>query len=285
MRGVRIAAPNAPADRPVVFYFCGEHAREWLPVMFCVFMAENLATGYTSNPRVTALLNRYTFHILPIMNVDGYMFSMSGNNMWRKNRQANQGSTCIGTDLNRNYFFQWNTGGSSPNPCTDTFHGARPWSAPETDNLRAYAAATPLVVQTDVHAYGNMWMYPWGYTYTLPSDNARMLRCADATAAAIRGVNGLNFRTGSIANVIYIASGSSCDNFYGSNGVVFSYAPEVRGTSFQPPCPTLPRATPSCGPACWRRLSALCRRKYGRAGGLVGHLFARFGSMDGSVWM
>lgn len=27
--------------------------------------------------------------------------------MWRKNRKPNSGSSCVGTDLNRNFGFQW----------------------------------------------------------------------------------------------------------------------------------------------------------------------------------
>jgi len=199
-------------------------------------MAENLVTQYATNPTVRNLVDRFEFHILPLMNPDGSEFSFS-NTAWRKNRQPNAGSTCIGTDLNRNYQFQWNTGGSSALPCSDTFHGGRPWFSPETANMRDYAAAyqSRLMIAVDVHAYGNMWMHPWGYTYALTPDHGRQLQCGDASRDAIRAVNGLTFRTGSIANVIYIASGSSCDNFYGLNNVVYTYAPEVRGTSFQPP--------------------------------------------------
>jgi len=235
-QGIRITSPVGGTNKRIIFYFCGEHAREWLPPMFCTFMAENLVNQYATNPVVRNLVDTYEFHILPLMNPDGSEFSFSSS-MWRKNRQPNQGSTCIGTDLNRNYEFQWNTGGSSANPCTDTFHGARPWNAPETANLRDYGNRfrDRLLVGVDVHAFGNMWMHPWGYTRTLSRDNARMLACGNAARDAIRGVNGLTFRTGSIANVIYVASGSSCDSFYGLWGTVYSYAPEVRGNSFQPP--------------------------------------------------
>ena len=34
--------------------------------------------------------------------------------MWRKNRKPNSGSSCIGTDLNRNFDFKWMVSGSSP---------------------------------------------------------------------------------------------------------------------------------------------------------------------------
>jgi len=231
--GATITGTAGGNNKPVIFYFCGEHAREWLPPMFCVYLLENLATGYGSNNRVTNILNAYNVHVLPVYNVDGYIWSHTNDNMWRKNRRPE--GTCVGTDLNRNYPYQWNTGGSSPQPCSDTYHGGDPLSEVETQSLDAYARSTNIVIQTDVHAYGQMWMHPWGYTYALCPDHQQQLVCGNAAADAIFETNGLRFDTGSIANVIYIASGSSCDYFYGEHDVVFSYAPEVRGNQFQPP--------------------------------------------------
>jgi len=223
-------------SRPIVFYFCGEHAREWLPPMFCVHMAEQLADRYSKgDPAVTQYLNRWDFHILPVMNPDGYKYSMETDRMWRKSRKPNSGSSCWGTDLNRNYAYRWGTGGSSRDPCSETYMGTAPWDNVETNNLQRYATGNNLVVQTDVHAYGQMWMHPWGWSTALPSDDAQMSGAGKATVAAIRAVNGLNFAEGTIANVIYIASGSSCDYFYGQTNVIYAYAPEVRGNSFQPP--------------------------------------------------
>ena len=90
-----------------------------------------------------------------------------------------------------------------------------------------------------------MWMFPYGYTKELPTepDYERMAANAEATALAIKGVHQKNFETGTIANVIYEASGSSCDWFYAVHGVVYAFAPEVRGTSFQP---STSEIVPSC---------------------------------------
>jgi hypothetical protein len=235
--GVVISAPSNE-EKPVVFYFCGEHAREWIPPMFCTYMIENLVSEYRAgNDEVVRLMDQVEFHVLPVMNVDGYEFSRTPfNNFWRKSRKPNTNSGCIGTDLNRNYAFRWNNGGSSSNPCSDTFHGATPFDNVEVDNLKRYAEELNgrMIVQTDVHAFGQMWMFPWGWTRDLPPDMENQQASADATRDAIRAVNGLNFATGPISRVIYVASGSSCDWFYGEHGVKYAFAPEVRGTSFQP---------------------------------------------------
>ena len=72
-----------------------------------------------------AILAKYEIHILPLVNPDGYEYShttvnfvifneiiffkfhLIKNRMWRKNRRPNTGSSCVGTDLNRNFGFQW----------------------------------------------------------------------------------------------------------------------------------------------------------------------------------
>ena len=45
-----------------------------------------------------------------------------------------------------------------------------------------------------------MWMYPWAYTDREVTEHDReMNRCGQASAAAIREVNGLRFDVGTVA--------------------------------------------------------------------------------------
>jgi hypothetical protein len=67
----------------------------------------------------------------PFVNPDGYEYTWSNTRLWRKNREPNAGSTCIGTDVNRNYNEHWGEGGGSTNPCSDTFQGPTAFSSPE----------------------------------------------------------------------------------------------------------------------------------------------------------
>lgn len=52
--------------------------------------------------------------------------------LWRKNRTPNAGSSCEGTDLNRNYPFQWMVVGASKDPCSETYGGVSAGSELET---------------------------------------------------------------------------------------------------------------------------------------------------------
>ena len=63
------------------------------------------------------------------------------NNNWRKSRKPNAGATgarAVGTDLNRNFDFQWGTGGSSPLPSSDSYKGAEPFDNVESKALADY---------------------------------------------------------------------------------------------------------------------------------------------------
>jgi hypothetical protein len=238
IKGVKLSGAGGN-QKPIGIYFCGEHAREWLPPMFCSWAIQELIGKYSSDADTKSMLDNFEIYIVPVLNVDGYTFSRNGNNMWRKSRKPNQGTSCMGTDLNRNYDDHHCGSGASSNPCSDTYCGTAPFDNMETKALKDWgealvAAGREIVIETDVHAYGQMWMNPWGWTTSLPSDYTAMKACGDASRDAIKDAEGLTFATGSIANVIYIASGASCDWFYSKLGTVYAYAPEVRGNSFQP---------------------------------------------------
>jgi len=176
---------------------------------------------------------------VPVFNVDGYNYAHTSDRLWRKNRQTASGSSCIGTDLNRNYGYAWSGEGSSPNPCAETYHGARAFSSPEVaaerDYLQPYVDASRLVAFVDIHSYGGMWMSPWGYTTALPPNYSAMDSSMRAVAAAIRTVNNRIYATGTSARVIYVAAGGSDDFFYGDGGVIQSFTVEAFGSNFTPP--------------------------------------------------
>ena len=66
-----------------------------------------LLTQYTIDEDVTYLLNTYNFYFLPVYNPDGYIYSWESDREWRKSRNVNEGSECMGTDLNRNFDWSW----------------------------------------------------------------------------------------------------------------------------------------------------------------------------------
>lgn len=84
--------------------------------------------------------------------------------MWRKNRRDN-GDGTFGVDLNRNWGYAWGYDdfGSSPDPSSNTYRGAGPFSEPETQILREFINAHDFAVIANYHSYGNIYLNPWGY--------------------------------------------------------------------------------------------------------------------------
>jgi len=219
-----------------VFWNGLQHCREWIAGHSLMYTADSLIRRYTTDDTIRYLMDNVQFHIVPVFNPDGYNHTRNVDNNWRKNRQPNAGSTCIGTDLNRNWRYQWSTVGSSNNPCSDTYHGSGPNSGPETATIDNYVRTQPFIQgYIDWHSSGNLWMTPWGcYAYD-PEDIGELMDTGNAAAAAIRSYRGTIFRVGPIYDIIYPVSGSSCDTTYASTEMnrVQSYALEI-GTSFQP---------------------------------------------------
>jgi murein tripeptide amidase MpaA len=230
--GIRIGDPT----KPLIVLHCTIHAREWITTTTCCWIIESLLT---LAPVDADLLEQFQWIIVPILNIDGYDYAHQTNRLWRKNLQLNTGSTCIGTDLNRNYGFRWAEGGSSSNPCSDIFHGASPFSASETnaeqEYFKKYTDNGDLKFFVDIHAYGGQFMSPYGWSIQYPPDYAEMETLMTVVQTGIRSVNGRNYAIGPSARVIYIAAGGSDDNFYGTDDVIYSFTTECFGSSFTPP--------------------------------------------------
>jgi len=228
-------------SKPKIFTNYGIHAREWLSPSTGLWACKTLLQGYGNDAEITGLVDDLEWHFLLATNPDGYKWTWESDRMWRKTRAPTSNARCTGIDPNRNFGFQWNTGGSSSNPCTDTFHGAQPFDQQEVKQLADYVENGGFRGYMDVHCCGAMWMVPWGYTTNYPTDYDDQKAQADRSNAAIRAVNGVNYRTGTISRVIYVASGSSADYTYGQLGIKYSIAIEMQGSFTSPPSQIEPR--------------------------------------------
>jgi len=209
------------------------HAREWITTPSVLYLATQILENTEIDPVLKSKVDSIDWYILPVSNPDGFEFSRLSNRLWRKNRRVNQGTTARGVDLNRNFGYRWNTGGSSSNPSSDTYHGTGPFSEPETDNVQKFVSTLPNFAGfVDVHAYGQYWLYPWGYTTsTRPADDVAMRSCAIACVNAIKGQpEAKTYTYGNSAILLYVASGGADDWGYGAAGGVYSYTLELRDT-------------------------------------------------------
>jgi len=232
-RQLKVAKISTGGGRPAIFINAGFHSREWIAPASLIFVLNKLVKDYKSDRRVTALLNKYDWYIMPIANPDGYVHSHEQERFWRKTRSSNYGTHCAGADPNRNWDSNFGGTGTSKQPCADTFHGKYAFSEPETKAMMTYLTniqrRSGLKMYTDIHAYSQLWFVPWAYTaYSRPRDYAELERVAKIGAAAIESVNGKPFKVGSPANILYAASGGAYDWAKATLGVKYSFALELR---------------------------------------------------------
>jgi len=221
---------NGTGKRAIWFDGC-IHAREWISTATVIYMLGNFLSDYGKDLSVTNLIDNLEIFILPIFNPDGYTYTWTNDRTWRKTRSPNRGSTCIGTDANRNWDFHWGGAGISTDPCSEAYLGAAPFSEIEVKTVGLYIKnATNFHGYIQFHSYAQLWMSPWGYTSDLPKDfniqNSLSAKCV----GALEAVHGTKYQYGNIATIIYLASGSSADYTYGPSNVLYSYGVELRDT-------------------------------------------------------
>eukprot|EP01059_Diplonema_ambulator_P037346 TRINITY_DN983_c0_g2_i1.p1 TRINITY_DN983_c0_g2~~TRINITY_DN983_c0_g2_i1.p1 ORF type:complete len:428 (+),score=163.40 TRINITY_DN983_c0_g2_i1:183-1286(+) len=220
----------------VVWVQCGIHAREWIAPMTCMYFSQKLLEQRTNDPLLVRLFADTQIYMTPVLNRDGYEYTWNQERMWRKNRQPNEGSSYVGTDLNRNWDSAWGGCGASTAPSSDTYRGTGPFSATEAAVVRDFIAKLKnegkhILGGHDFHAYGNLLLRPHGWTST-PSDNdqiegARGQKMVDA----IRSTTGQVYQNIK-AYDLYCCSGLAVDWIADQTTENSGFTFELRGTSF-----------------------------------------------------
>lgn len=217
---LRITKDFSTADqKPAVIFMGGHHAREHVSVEVPLMWAQYLVNEYRKgNQRVINLVNSRDIHIIPVVNPDGMEYDISGKKykMWRKNRSRNSDGT-FGVDLNRNYGFQWGTGGSSKDTTDETYMGTAPFSEVETQAVKNYVEAhTNITILLSVHTFSKLILYPWGHSNNsigVASDR----QVHEKMAQTMAQWNGYKPQQSSD---LYIASGDTTDWSYGVHKII-----------------------------------------------------------------
>lgn len=225
-----ITNKNSTKAKPgTLFMTGGVHARELAPVELVMKLAHYLLSEYGKNPTVTELLDTRKIILMPMVNVDGRHRVQAGSMWHRKNTHG------PGVDLNRNYNNHWNYEGLNvpsswkrglTTPSSQIYSGTGPASEPETQAVQNIFKQNKVNVFMDVHAYGEMMIWPLGYSKKdIPE------------APLYRKVWGdtfkpLGFRGGTSAQILYPTTATGRDYGYGKHGA-FTMTLEV-GHSFHP---------------------------------------------------
>jgi len=233
-RPMKVIKIGAGTNKPGMFFECGIHAREWISPAVCINMINKLANDYDSDSQVKEMLDRYDWYFSPVSNPDGYEFTHTNQRLWRKTRSENPGSSCRGTDPNRNWGYRWGESGSSTNPCSDIFMGSRAFSEKETANIRDFvtARADRMRMYMSVHSFGQYFLIPWSYSIEYPTDFDDLKEAGDVGANALRQVHGMTYTVGHSAVLLGATAGSSDDWAKGGANIKFAYTLELRDRGF-----------------------------------------------------
>lgn len=228
-----ISNKNSPGPKPRFYLIAAVHAREYATAELATRFAEHLLKNYGNDADITWLLDYFEIHITPYGNPDGRKIAENGI-YWRKNTDNDDGcsnASLWGTDLNRNSSFKWGGSGASSNACSETYRGISAASEPETTAIQNYAASLfpdlrgpgdsdPAPENTEgvfitLHSYGELILYPWGWTST-PSPNDGAYQTFGRKFGYYTGYEVC--RSGGIG-CLYQTAGSNDDWVYGELGV------------------------------------------------------------------
>jgi carboxypeptidase T len=244
MRVLRLTNSAIPGPKPKLFVMTAVHAREYATAELATRFAEYLVQNYDSDADVTWLLDYHEIHLLLQANPDGRIMAEAGD-LWRKNTNENYCSPTSndrGADLNRNFEFQWGCcGGSSDWECAETYRGPDPASEPETQAIQSYvrsqfpdqrdddledpAPDDATGVFLDLHSYGRLVLWPWGFVGTA-APNGTALQTLGHKFAYYNGYEPEQ------AYGLYPTDGTTDDFAYGDLGLA-AYTFELGGRFFE----------------------------------------------------
>lgn len=217
-----------------VFVEGGIHAREWISPAAATFILNQLLRS--EDPAIKEISTNFDWYIFPIVNPEGYTHTFTGDRMWRKNRQLY--GDCRGVDLNRNFGYQWNTVGTSKEPCDYDFSGGSANSEAETKAIVKFIESN--VNSSDIrtyfalHSYSQLVMFPYGHTSDRVPNYNDLLAMGEKAVTAMESRYGTKYKTGAVHDIIYPVSGASTDWAYSEMNIPIPFTFELRGLPSSP---------------------------------------------------
>jgi hypothetical protein len=226
--------PGVDESEPGVLFMGVHHAREWPALEICLNICEELTSGYES------LVNNLRIWVVPCVNPDGYYYCHDQGHDWRKNRQPYTGG--IGVDLNRNYagssdgdpWGSWGSvqdGAATHDAGQEVYCGPDSFSEVETQAIRDVFLQNNITASISWHTYGELVMWPWGYTPTYAPDQSYLKEVGQQIASKISKQSGSGTYTPQQACTLYPTTGDTDDWAYGYSNYIlgrptFSYTIE-----------------------------------------------------------
>ncbi|XP_068619353.1 zinc carboxypeptidase A 1-like [Battus philenor] len=140
----------------------GIHGNEWISTAFVTYLIKKLVyVTPEENNRLYNLVMRYHWYLIPVVNPDGYDYSITTDRLWRKNRRLFE--TGEGVDLNRNFPHNFGKYDTSTNAKDDNYGGPGPFSEQESKVLSDFIIEKRdrLKFYLSFHSYGQKIIIPY----------------------------------------------------------------------------------------------------------------------------
>jgi hypothetical protein len=224
--------PQMDEDEPALLFVGVHHAEEVLGCEVCIYTIEHLLEGYDNDSLTTRLVDNLELWFIPILNVDGHGIVTSGiDTTWRKNLRDNNDNGIFdpgydGVDLNRNYGFNWEYGGSN-DPSSEYYKGPAPFSESETQVIRDLAQRERFLMAIDFHSartgQGEVIYYPWRWGANFCIDYPFIRSIADSLAESILNDAG----TGCYTAIYGVATEGNFRNWLYATLGTYAYTVEI----------------------------------------------------------
>lgn len=179
---LKISSPNKNLrlNKPEIMITAATHGDELVTVEVLFFLVNEMLASYGKDSRFTKMIDGRDIYFIPVVSPDSFE---------ARERYVQ------GVDPNRS--FPWPE--KVNNKTVDCIQGIMDFS-----NAHNFAGSL------DLHAYGKLIMFPWGYTETPPHSKDEVL-LTDLVRTMARDNQ---YTNGQISTTIYVAKGSSADYFY-----------------------------------------------------------------------
>lgn len=241
MYAIRIGLKrNDKSIIPIILGDSGIHGNEWITPLAGHKVIDNLLF----NPSALEILDKVDVIFTPCVNRDGYDASLKKKfslMYGRKNHQTSSVGGCaipenVGTNINRNFDWFWNSSNSREDPCNYNYRGDYPNSASETVALIGLMNIPNVRFYYTIHAFGNLILYPYGNSNVDVPNKDLMHQVAEAGQKVLTERYGQSYVIGSTSEILYITTGASKDYAAGVANITISLIHEIGGDSidFQP---------------------------------------------------
>ncbi|MDD4975120.1 MAG: M14 family zinc carboxypeptidase [Bacteriovorax sp.] len=179
---LKISSPNKNrlTNKPEIMVTAATHGDELVTVEVLFSLLNEMLAGYGKDSRFTKMIDGRDIYFIPVVSPDSFEV---------RERYVQ------GLDPNRSFPWPENIN----NRTVDCIQG-----------LMDFSNAHHFMGSLDLHAYGKLVMFPWGYTESAPSPKDEVL-LKDLVQSMARDNR---YTAGQISTTIYIAKGSSADYFY-----------------------------------------------------------------------